>query len=68
MSGEMFDEWTPNSRGNKILQQKVVGGVTLNHLAWAAQVGGKLISIRTYSRKPLTKLVTYYWLLSGSYS
>ena len=30
------------SQGNKILQQKVVGGVTLNHLAWAAQVGGNL--------------------------
>ncbi|XP_065899706.1 bifunctional ribokinase/ribose-5-phosphate isomerase A-like [Dysidea avara] len=26
-------------QNKKILQQKVVGGVTLNHLAWAAQVG-----------------------------
>jgi len=28
------------SQNKKILQQKVIGGVTLNHLAWAAQVGG----------------------------
>ena len=44
MTGKMFDKWNPNSRGNQILQQRVVGGVTLNHLAWAAQVGGKLMS------------------------
>jgi len=36
---------TVSSQGNKILQQKVVGGVTLNHLAWAAQVGGKLFEV-----------------------